>query len=220
MPAQSVDVVIAQIDDVLKVVRPAETAARQQQSVPDNEVAIAVTSVNACIRRLTPRGSAYQESANKIVGVYPIPNWTMILPLAGVLSALREDYRANRMRSMEELIHADLFSDFIEMARHLAEEGYKDASAVIIGSTLEGHLRQLCTSHKIATDDSDGRPHKADRLNAELGKVAYGKQDQKQVTAWLDLRNDAAHGHYAKYATGQVALMIDGVSDFMRRLPA
>ncbi len=43
---------------------------------------------------------------------------------------------------------------------------------------------------------------------------------QKNVTAWLDLRNKAAHGEYGKYEADQVGLMIDGIRDFITRHPA
>ena len=45
----------------------------------------------------------------------------------------------------------------------------------------------------------------------------YSKLDQKNVTAWLDLRNKAAHGKYAEYQIEQVALMLDGVRNFVTR---
>jgi len=58
-------------------------------------------------------------------------------------------------------------------------------------------------------------------MNAELASVgAYNKLDQKGVTAWLDLRNKAAHGHYAEYTGEQVGNMLLGVQEFMRRIAA
>ena len=42
------------------------------------------------------------------------------------------------MQSREELIHASVFADFLQMADYLVDSGYKDAGAVIAGSTLEG----------------------------------------------------------------------------------
>lgn len=57
-------------------------------------------------------------------------------------------------------------------------------------------------------------------MNAELAKVnVYSKLDLKNVTAWLDLRNKAAHGKYAEYTDSQVDLMLRGVSNFMARTP-
>ena len=64
------------------------------------------------------------------------------------------------------------------------ENGYKDAAAVVSGSTLEAHLRQLCQKFGVAieTKDSKGnlRPKKADWMNSDLAGVpAYSKLDQK-----------------------------------------
>ena len=101
------------------------------------------------------------------------------------------------------------------MAEYLLEEGYKDPAAVITGSTLEEHLRKLCIKNGIDIETmSKGKlgPKKADRLNSELAKEkVYSKLELKSVTAWLDLRNKAAHGKYTEYNDNQVKQMIMGV---------
>ncbi|MFP4438990.1 MAG: hypothetical protein ACLFVO_17255 [Chloroflexaceae bacterium] len=110
------------------------------------------------------------------------------------------------------------------MAEYLLGEGFKDAAAVIAGSTLEAHLRQLCVKHGVDVDHSlpDGskRPKKAAQINQDLVKFAYSKFDQKQVTAWLDLRNSAAHGKYVNYTDKQVEQFIEWLQDFIKRNPA
>ena len=42
-----------------------------------------------------------------------------------------------------------MFENFNEMARHLLEEGYKDAAAVIGSASLESHLHRLAMKHGI-----------------------------------------------------------------------
>ena len=110
------------------------------------------------------------------------------------------------------------------MAEYLLEEGYKDPAAVITGSTLEEHLRKLCIKNGIDIEImSKGKlkPKKADSLNSELAKQGvYSKLELKSVTAWLDLRNKAAHGEYSKYKENQVKQLIIGVRDFIIRNPA
>jgi hypothetical protein len=81
-------------------------------------------------------------------------------------------------------------------------------------------LRQLATKNQIPVLKADGKSEKAETLNAALGKKVYGTGEQKNVTAWFDLRNDAAHGDYDKYDHRQVALLIDSVRAFMSRHPA
>lgn len=147
-------------------------------------------------------------------------NLAVAVSIQGTLKAIREALDNNFLMRYEELIHADIFSDFLEMASYLLSEGYKDAAAVIIGSVLEEHIKKLCAKHKIFID-SNGRPKKADTLNSELASVgALTKLDQKNVTAWLDLRNKSAHGKYAEYTQQQVELFLQSVRDFLTRVPA
>lgn len=135
----------------------------------------------------------------------------------GVLRAARKDIGAGFLGRLRDLVSADVFSDFLEMAGHLLDTRYKDPAAVLAGGALEAHLRSLCNRASIALDDASG-PIKADRLNSELAKVpVYGKLDQKNVTAWLDLRNNAAHGRFDAYTQEQVGLMLQGIRDFIAR---
>jgi hypothetical protein len=177
----------------------------------------------AAIQRITDASSAYAGQAQEIMkaNVY---QGTKIMRLCGVLEAIRADLDAGYLQSITELIHGDVFSDFLDMAQHLLDEKYKDAAAVVAGSTLEAHLRALCQKHGVPTEtkvSGSMRPKKADAMNADLAKTgAYSKLDQKSVTAWLDLRNKAAHGKYNEYSADQVGLLIDGVRNFMVRVPA
>jgi hypothetical protein len=139
-----------------------------------------------------------------------------------ILKAIRAEIAGGWLVSVKGLVAAELFADFLEMAEHLLDAGYKDPAAVMIGSVLEEHLRQLCLKMEIPVEEErDGKtiPIKADRLNAELAKrEAYSKLDQKQVTAWLDLRNNAAHGKYGAYNREQVKQFLSGSTEFMTRV--
>lgn len=139
-----------------------------------------------------------------------------------ILQAIRAEISGGWLFSVRSLVAAELFSDFLDMAEHLLDAGYKDPAAVMIGSVLEEHLRQLCAKSSIEVDEErDGKvlSKKADRLNADLVKAnVYTKLDQKQITAWLDLRNNAAHGKYDEYTHEQVAQFLSGVLGFMIRV--
>ena len=86
---------------------------------------------------------------------------------------------------------------------------------------LEEHLRNLSTKNGVDTKTAEGKPRKADTINADLKKAgAYGKNEQKQVTAWLGIRNSAAHAKYDEFEDAQVSLMISGLRDFIAKYPA
>ncbi len=142
----------------------------------------------------------------------------------GILISVKQEIDNGWLFSLKSLITAEIFSDFLEMAKYLLDEDYKDAAAVMIGSILEEHLRQLSNKNGISIEivkDGKAFPKKADSLNSDLGsKGVYNKLEQKTVTAWLDLRNKAAHGKYADYAKQQVELMYLGILDFISRNPA
>ncbi len=177
------------------------------------------TSWSAAIERFAAPKSAYIDQARLIDGRF----WNLAGQLAklhGVLIALRADYEAGYLRSIEELIHADLFADFLEMAEELQKKGYKDPAAVIAGSVLEEHLRKLAGKHGVSSLNAE-RPKPADTLNADLAKATiYNKLEQKNVTAWLGLRNYAAHGHFDNYDEAQVGSLIQSVRAFLTRYPA
>ncbi len=141
------------------------------------------------------------------------------------MQALHNDYEADALLTYRELVHSDLFSDFLEMAEYFLSEGYKEAAAVITGGVLEEHLRKLCDKHQIPTVrvDKKGEQRRLtiEPLNVELAKKGvYGKNDQKQITAWADLRNEAAHGHHTSYDAKKVENMLAGVRHFISINPA
>ena len=139
-----------------------------------------------------------------------------------VLRAVRSEIEGGWLFSLKGLITAEVFADFIEMAEHLLDAGYKDPAAVMCGSVLEEHLRQLCLKNGIDTvivRDGKEIPKKADALNAELTRAeVYSKLDQKMITGWLDFRNKAAHGHYGEYTADQVKNLLSFVTEFMARV--
>jgi uncharacterized protein (DUF2164 family) len=208
--------IIEQIDDVLAKYDPNVTDA--------SAISKALSMLLSAIRRLAPPGSVY---ADNVQGYEPhltsgVIGMSLALePARGMLQALRNDYESGYLQSVVELIHADIFADFLDMADYLLQQGYKDAAAVITGSVLEAHLHKLCDKHGIGVVKADGTPKKADALNAEITAAGiYSKLDLKSVTAWLDLRNNAAHGKYTEYTKEQVMLTLQGVRDFASRYPA
>ena len=173
----------------------------------------------AAIVRASGSNSLYQNMAKEI-GMTNDTVFGHVAKQIGVAKALLSDVQNGYMKSFEELVHSNVFSDFLEMADYLLEKGYKDAAAVLAGSTLEVHLKKLCNKNGVNII-SNGKPKKADLLNAELRKLGvYALLEQKSITAWLDLRNNAAHGNYAKYKENQVRLLVTSIRDYLIRHPA
>ena len=140
-----------------------------------------------------------------------------------IIESLRYEVENGWLNNLKGIVSAEIFTDFLEMAEHLLEKDYKDQAAVIIGSVLEEHLRQLCMKKHIPISSLKKDkliPLNANTLNTELAKIgAINSFDLKSITAQLDIRNDAAHGHWIKYDKNQVQMMHDYVLNFLSRNP-
>lgn len=181
-----------------------------------NEGHVLANRLQEAIERIAPPGSSYVGRIERFRG-NPI---AFMKELVAVAIALREDLKAGWLKSVVELVHADMYADFLEMAEGLLDNGYKDPAAVIAGTSLEVHLRSLCSKYGVAIDVG-GKPKKADTMNSDLKKSgAYSALEQKNITAWLHLRNSAAHGNFSDYDAKDVAHLISGVRNFMSKYSA
>lgn len=174
-----------------------------------------ITRAKATIERISGRNSEYYKD---VIGFIESREHygTKLRLIIGTAKALKTDIENDYLKNLHDIIQSEIFSDYLEMAVYLLGEGYKDPSAVVVGSTLESHLRELCKSNSIDIEVPNNKgklvPKKAEVMNLELAKAGvYSGAYQKQITAWLALRNSAAHGHYAAYTKDEIKLMLEGV---------
>ena len=220
MPTKNYESHIKHLESILRMY---EDAATDNGLVIDSDAQGILARAEAAINRICAEDSAYTARRKAILDGAYIDRFRADL-IVGIVKALKSDLEDGYLYSISELVRGEMFENLIEMAEHLVEEGYKDAAAVIAGASLESHLRQLSNKYSVAVDyiakDGTTKQKKAEHLNQDLGKNAYTLFDQKQITAWLDLRNNAAHGHYSAYDGDQVAKLIEWVRDFISKNPA
>lgn len=184
------------------------------------ELALLVSRGGQMIQRLYGAQSQYQRDLERLVQTKYFNrlyknNHEHVSALVGIVRGVQQDIRAGLLSDFKRLAQAEIFADYLEMAEHLLGEGYKDAAAVILGATLEDALRKLATARNVSILSAAGKPLTIDPMNVALAKDgAYGALVQKQVTTWATLRNDAAHGHFARYDSAQVKQMLLFVQKF------
>jgi hypothetical protein len=86
-------------------------------------------------------------------------------------------------------------------------------------------LRKLCDKNAISLtapgNKGGSRQKKASELNDDLAKAGvYTKVQQKLVTGWQGIRNEAAHGNFSAYNPDEVRNMLSGITAFVASLPA
>ena len=130
----------------------------------------------------------------------------------GILRAALEDVEQGHLDSLRDLVAAEVFSDFLEQAQHLLENGYKDPAASLAGAVLENGLRSLAERNWIPVKEKDN-------LSALNNKIAakniYTTLRRRQVETWIEVRNAADHGRFGDFKESDVGDLIKGVRDFL-----
>lgn len=132
-----------------------------------------------------------------------------VMRVRGALNAASEDYSGGHLTRTRTLARAEVSEDVLGQAEELLAAGYKDPACVLAGVALEVAIRDLCEQNGLDIGTLD-------KMNADLAhREAYNKGMQKQVVAWADRRNAAAHGRWDQYSEGDVGDMIQGVRRFV-----
>lgn len=196
-----------------------EAAAREHSGSSTVVNVEALTLCASTIERLAPAGSNYRAQATLAMAARNYTPAYWLSYIVGTAKGLRRDISSGYLTTVEEEVHADVFADFLEMSDHLVREKLLLPAAVVAGAALEAHLRAMASKAGIATT-TGGRPKRAGKICDDLkANGVYGNADHKQVIAWQDIRNDAAHGA-AEPAKSQVQNMAQGIRDFIARHPA
>jgi len=130
----------------------------------------------------------------------------------GILRAAKDDIEGGYLQKVEALISAEVFSDFLEMAEHLLDNGYKDPAASLVCAVLEDGLRRICVNNSLTVKSDDN----ISSLNKKLAdRGIYNRLQQREIETWNKLRDYADHGHFKEYNAEKVASVLEGVRNFL-----
>jgi len=218
------DRLVAEIDELVtiaeKLSRDASRSPRQLGPERIEELGSIASRGGQLIRRLYGSDSQYHHNFQKVLNTKDFTSmhsncFEHVSELVGILKGTQHDMKSGMLSDFRKLLQAEIFADFLEMAEHLLNEGYKDAAAVLLGAVLEDSLRKLTNGRGLPTTAPSAKSLTIEPLNVALAKDgAYGPLVQKQITTWANLRNDAAHGRFTGYDADQVKQMLHFVQKF------
>jgi hypothetical protein len=115
--------------------------------------------------------------------------------------------------NVEGLISGTIFTNFLDMAEHLLEQGYTQVVPSLAGAVLEDGLRRIAGAHGIEVrEDSD----RISSLNQKLADGGiYSNLTRSKIVVWSKIRNNADHGKFAENGEQDVRQMLEGVRDFL-----
>lgn len=171
--------------------------------------------------QVIPKSSIHRES---IVGFLRLSNRRDHLEYGiAKLKALRNDFEHGFLDDLVHQIEGEIAGDYLGQAESLIGEGQHQQfdhvpAAVLTGAVLERGLRAICSAQEppISAVGSDGRPLTLGRLTDALKAAAvFNELLAKQLRAWADIRNAAAHGEFEKFSRSDVETMLAGVKSFL-----
>jgi hypothetical protein len=148
---------------------------------------------------------------------------SMIQEGMALLKALKDDFENGFLDDIAEQIMSEVSSDYLSQANNLLKEGHAGKfdhvpAAVLAGAVLENFLKELCQRQNPIIDilKSNGEPKRLSLLVDDLKKTGvYNETMAKQLRAWADIRNHAAHGEFDQFNRQQVEAMLSGIDVFL-----
>lgn len=130
----------------------------------------------------------------------------------GVLRAVHEDLSHGYLFALRSLVAAEVFSDFLDAAEHLLEQGYKDPAAMLGGAVLEDGLRRIAVAKDVTLVSGDVLQSLADKLK-QAGVIS--PLARKQLSFLIGIRDSADHARFDEYTEDQVGELLRGVSGLL-----
>ena len=143
-------------------------------------------------------------------GTKSLENDFDIYPIVGILQGAVSDLENGFLTGQEFIIAGDIFNDVLEQAKYLNQNNHKDPAAVLARVVIEDALKRIARVENV--NDS----MKASQINDELKKIErYAQPHWRQIQAWLDMGNAAAHGNFDQYSQNDVQRMIEDIERFL-----
>lgn len=141
--------------------------------------------------------------------------------LIGILKGLQSDFECGFLMEYSNFVVAEVEANYLQQAEQLLEPkgDYSHVpAAVLLGAILEDALRRICQRQtpEIPVLKSDGDNKMMNALIDDLKKAGiFNEQKAKQLRAWADIRNSAAHGKFEEFTRSDVEQMLNGVRNFL-----
>ena len=154
----------------------------------------------------------YTSFPHKYVDYKPMTFAGAMSHYLSVLKALKEELDGAYLQGIESLVTRDMLSTILEEAKILMRAKYKDAAAVYCRVVLETAVKRFSDKNKITYAKNDKLGAISEKLKTR-GLLTL--PEWRQIQAWTDVGNSAAHGKFADYSEIDVQNMLNGIETFI-----
>ncbi len=169
---------------------------------------------------VVPKGHVHWPTAK---GLAEDGSYECLRSSVSFLRGIKDDLEKGFLDDIVGAIEAEIACDYMGQAARLLEEGHRGKhdyvpAAVLAGAVLENALRKLCEQQQppIAQKAPNGAHKTLAPLIDDLKKAGiFNEAKAKQLRAWADIRNLAAHGEFNQFKRTDVEAMLSGISTFL-----
>jgi hypothetical protein len=179
------------------------------------------TKAATLLALVVPKGHVHRQ---EIEDLPKLQDASQLLQAAiSFLRGIKDDLENGFLDDMAGAIEAEIACNYMGQAEELLAEGHSGKfdhvpAAVLAGAVLEKTLRTLCGQQQppIPLQSPKGDHKTLGPLIDELKKAGlFNEAKAKQLRAWTDIRNLAAHGEFDQFKRSEVESMITGVNNFL-----
>lgn len=179
------------------------------------------TKAATLLALVVPKGHVHREAVEALPDL--LESHERLQVAVSLLRGVKDDFEKGFLDDLATAIEAEVASNYMGQAEHLLAEGQRGKfdhvpAAVLAGAVLENSLRTLCDQQQppIAQKTPKGDHKTLGPLIDELKKAGvFNEAKAKQLRAWADIRNLAAHGEFNQFKRGDVEAMISGINTFL-----
>ena len=131
--------------------------------------------------------------------------------LAGIFHSAKEAFDGGYLFDVERDVSAEIFGDFVVLAKQALEEDNKDVAAVLASAALEDALKRYATANGLAVDDAS----MSKVISALKSKGLVLGVQKSMLAAMLQMRNHAMHAKWEKFDKPGVSGLIGFVEHFL-----
>ena len=131
--------------------------------------------------------------------------------LAGIFRSAKEAFDGGYLFDVERDVSAEIFGDFVVLAKQALAEDNKDVAAVLAAAALEDALKRYAASNGLDVDDAS----MSKIIGALKSKGLVSGAQKSLLTAMLRMRNHAMHAEWEKIEKPDVSGLIGFVEQFL-----
>jgi hypothetical protein len=179
------------------------------------------TKAATLLSLVIPKGHVHRDAAVALAKLQP--TYEALQEAVSMLRGIKDDLDKGFLDDLTTRIEAEIAADYMGQAAHLLGEGHRGKfdhvpAAVLAGAVLEKVLHTICDQQEppIPLKGPKGEFKSLAPLVDAMKKAGvFNEAKAKQLRAWADLRNLAAHGEFHQFKHGDVDAMISGINGFL-----